>query len=281
MTHPSIEKTTLGSTVMQQTLELLAANFLIAVACVILLWLITLKTKDPTPMDSFWAFGLLLMAALSFFEAGEPNERRILILVIASVWGLRLGTYMLWRWRKHGPDPRYEAMMRKAQERRGWSYGYASLRLVFLTQAPMLWLTSLPVQLGQFPDEPAAIGTLGLIGASVAIIGILFEAIGDWQLVHFKAEPSNSGKVMDRGLWRYTRHPNYFGDACVWWGVYLIAAETMEGRFAIVGPIFLTWTLLVWSGAALLERRMTRSRPAYADYIGRTSAFIPWFPKSK
>ena len=266
---------------MQQTLELLATNFLVALACVILLWLITLKTKDPTPMDSFWALGLLLMATLSFFESGPPNERRVLIMAITSIWGLRLGIYILWRWRKDGPDPRYEAMMRNAQERRGWSYGYASLRLVFLAQAPMLWLTSLPVQLGQIPDEPADIGMLGLIGACLAIIGILFESIGDWQLVRFKSEPLNAGRVMDRGLWRYTRHPNYFGDACVWWGLYLIAAETVEGRFAVVGPIFLTWTLLVWSGAALLERRMTRLKPAYADYIARTSAFFPWFPKSK
>jgi len=262
-------------------LELLALNFGIALACVLILWAITLKTRDPTPMDSFWAFGLLLMAIVSFIQAGDPTPRRILIVTITAFWGVRLGIYMLWRWRSHGPDPRYEAMMRKANERKGWSYGYASLRLVFLTQAPMLWLTSLPVQLGQFATEPVELGTLAMIGAGLAVIGFLFEAIGDWQLVRFKANPANKGQIMDKGLWRYTRHPNYFGDACVWWGLYLIAAETFEGRFAIVGPIFLTWTLMVWSGATLLERRITRSKPAYADYIARTSAFIPWFPKTK
>lgn len=259
--------------------ELLALNFAFALACVILLWLICLKTKDPTPMDSFWAFGLMLMAVVSFIEAGEPTPRRVLMLCIAVVWGMRLGLYILWRWRKHGADARYAVMMQKAKERRGWSYPYASLRLVFLTQAPMLWLVALPVQLGQFPTEPVQLGALALIGGVLAAIGILFETIGDLQLVMFKADPANAGKIMDQGLWKYTRHPNYFGDACVWWGLYLIGCETMAGIFALPGPVFLTWTLVVWSGAALLERRMTRAKPQYADYAARTSAFIPWFPK--
>ncbi|MDX2142082.1 MAG: DUF1295 domain-containing protein [Rhodospirillaceae bacterium] len=264
---------------LQTSLALLALNFAVVLCCVLILWAISLRTKDPTPMDSFWAFGLALVAMLSFIEMGEPTPRRLLIVGLCTIWGLRLGTYMLWRWRTHGPDGRYEAMMRKAQERRGWSYATASLRLVFLTQAPMLWLVALPVQLGQFQAEPLAIGPLGWAGAGLAIFGFVFESVGDWQLVRFKADPANKGKVMDRGLWRYTRHPNYFGDCCVWWGLYLIAAETEIGRYAIVGPVFLTWTLLVWSGAAMLERRITRSKPAYADYIARTSAFIPWFPK--
>ena len=265
---------------LQRILELMALNFGLALACVIVLWAISLKTKDPTPMDSFWAFGLFLLALASFVEAGAATPRRILIVCLTGAWGIRLGIYMLWRWRKHGADPRYEAMMRKAKERRGWSYATASLRLVYLTQAPMLWLTSLPVQLGQFGDGPGDVGTLGRVGAALAVIGLLFETIGDWQLVRFKADPKNAGQVMDRGLWRYTRHPNYFGDCCVWWGLYLIAAETVPGRFGVVGPIFLTWTLLVWSGAAMLERRMSRAKPAYADYIARTSAFVPWFPKA-
>jgi steroid 5-alpha reductase family enzyme len=257
---------------------LLATNFALALGAIIVLWLVCTSIKDPTPMDSFWAFGLLLMAAASYFQMAQPTDRGLLLLVLTALWGLRLGIYLLWRWRHNGPDPRYAVMMQKAKDRRGWSYGYASLRLVFLTQAPMLWLTSLPVQLGQVADQPD-IGTLTTIGAGLAVIGILFETIGDWQLVQFKADPANHGLVMDRGLWRYTRHPNYFGDACVWWGLYLIAAETTPGLFALPGPVFLTYTLLVWSGAALLERRMARAKPGYADYVARTSGFIPWFPK--
>jgi len=261
-------------------LIILVTNFGIALACVLVLWLICIQTRDPTPMDSFWAFGLMLMAWTTNFQVASTGLRQDLILLITTAWGLRLGFYMLWRWRHHGPDGRYENMMRKANERQGWSYAYASLRLVFLTQAPLLWITSLPVQLGQVEPSALSIGTLGLIGAALSIIGLAFETIGDWQLVRFKAKPENKGRVMDQGLWRYSRHPNYFGDACVWWGLYLIGCETFTGLFALPGPVFLTYTLLIWSGAALLERRLTRAKPEYADYIARTSAFIPWFPKA-
>ncbi len=259
---------------------LLATNFVIALACVIALWLVCIQTRDPTPMDSFWAFGLLLMAWTTNFQVSSSGIRQELILLITTAWGLRLGFYMIWRWRHHGPDARYANMMRKADERQGWSYAYASLRLVFLTQAPLLWITSLPVQLGQIEPSEPMIGTLGIIGASIAVIGLIFETVGDWQLVRFKAKPENKGRVMDQGLWRYSRHPNYFGDACVWWGLYLIGCETFTGLFALPGPVFLTYTLLIWSGAALLERRLSRAKPEYADYIARTSAFIPWFPKA-
>jgi steroid 5-alpha reductase family enzyme len=258
---------------------ILGMNFALAVMAVILLWLVCMAIKDPTPMDSFWAFGLLMVAAATYVETGGGTDRRLVMLSLTAIWAVRLGTYLLWRWRHHGPDPRYDVMMRKAKERRGWSYAYASLRLVFLTQAPMLWLTSLPVQLGQMTDGPDPLGALAFAGIGLTAFGIAFETIGDWQLVRFKADPANKGLVMDRGLWRYTRHPNYFGDACVWWGLFLIGAENMPGWFALPGPIFLTYTLLVWSGAALLERRLTRAKPGYADYLARTSAFIPWFPK--
>jgi steroid 5-alpha reductase family enzyme len=259
--------------------QLLATNFMMVLSCLILLWGICLITRDPTPMDSFWAFGLALVAITSFCFTGGASPRKILMLSIAVAWGLRLGCYVLLRWRGHGPDPRYAKMMKNARDKFGWSYPYASLRLVFLTQAPLLWITSLPVQLGQFSSDAAPLGGQAIAGAALAIIGIVFESVGDWQLSRFKAAPANQGKVMNRGLWRYTRHPNYFGDACVWWGLYIIAAETFYGKFSILGPAFLTFTLVKWSGAALLERRMLRSKPHYADYIATTSSFFPWFPK--
>lgn len=261
------------------TALLLGINFGIALACVLVLWLLCLRGRDPTPMDSFWAFGLLLMCISSFCLSGVREPRNWLMLGLCAAWGLRLGTYLLWRWRTHGADPRYAAMMRRAQERKGWNYPYASLRLVFLTQAPLLWLVSLPVQLGQSPSAAPSLGLLAVVGAALSLLGIVFESVGDWQMSRFRANPANAGQVMDRGLWRYTRHPNYFGDACVWWGLYLIAAETAAGRWSIAGPLFLTYTLLHWSGADLLERRLLRSRPAYAEYAARTSRFLPWPPK--
>jgi steroid 5-alpha reductase family enzyme len=187
---------------------------------------------------------------------------------------------MLWRWRDHGPDRRYVALLGKAQERRGWSFARASGQLVFATQAPLLMIVSLPAQLGQVDAAPP-LGTLAMIGAALSLFGTAFEASGDLQLVRFKRDPANAGQVMDRGLWRYTRHPNYFGDACAWWGIWLVAAETTSGRWAIVGPLLLTWTLMKWSGAPTIEGKMARTKPGYADYVARTPGFVPWFPKAR
>lgn len=258
--------------------ELLAVNAAILAACFVGLWLITLRTRDVTPVDSFWAFGMVIMAVSSFAFAGGDPQRKELILLLAAAWGLRLGSYMLWRWRDHGPDRRYVALLGKAQERRGWSFGKASALLVFATQAPLLFIVCLPAQIGQVDALPP-LGALAIAGACLSLFGTLFEAIGDWQLVRFKRDPANAGQVMDRGLWRYTRHPNYFGDACAWWGIYLVAAETATGRWAVIGPILLTWTLMKWSGAPTVEGKMARTKPGYADYVARTSGFVPWFPR--
>lgn len=258
--------------------ELLGVNAAILVACFAGLWLISLRTRDVTPVDSSWAFGMVIMAASSFaFAHGDP-QRQALLFGLAAAWGLRLGSYMLSRWRDHGPDRRYVAMLGKAQERRGWSFAKASALLVFATQAPLLFIVSLPAQIGQVDAAPQ-LGTLAIAGACLSLFGTAFEAIGDWQLVQFKRDPANAGQVMDRGLWRYTRHPNYFGDACAWWGIWLVAAETSTGRWAVIGPLLLTWTLMKWSGAPTVEGKMARTKPGYADYVARTSGFLPWFPR--
>ena len=257
---------------------LLAANFAILVALFVTLWLICLKTRDVTPVDSVWALGMVVMAVSTYLlSAGHP-DRKLLLLALCAAWGLRLGGYMLWRWRDHGTDRRYAALLGKAQEKRGWSFARASGQLVFATQAPLLFIVCLPVQLGQYDMVPP-LGTLAWVGAGVSLFGTLFETIGDLQLVRFKRNPDNAGKVMDRGLWRYTRHPNYFGDACAWWGIYLVAAETSVGVWSFIGPALLTWTLMKWSGAPTIEGKMTRTKPGYAEYIARTSGFVPWFPR--
>ena len=150
--------------------------------------------------------------------------------------------------------------------------------LVFATQAPLLFVVCLPAQLGQVDAAPP-LGALAVAGACLSLFGTLFETVGDLQLVRFKRNPENQGQVMDRGLWRYTRHPNYFGDACAWWGIWLVAAETSTGLWSVVGPMLLTRTLAKWSGAPTIEGKMTRTKPGYADYVARTSGFVPWFPK--
>jgi len=257
---------------------LLLFNAAILACGFFILWLICLRTRDVTPVDSVWAFGMVALAFSSFILTESAGTRSTLLLAISALWGLRLGGYMLWRWRDHGPDRRYQALIGKAEARRGWGFGQATARLVFAPQAPMLFIVCLPVQLGQVGPN-VSMSALAFAGVAICLIGIAFETVGDWQLVKFKRDPNNTGKVMQSGLWRYTRHPNYFGDACVWWGLFLIAAETPWGFWSLPGPILLTWTLTKWSGAPTVEGRLHKTRKGYADYAERTSGFFPMPPK--
>jgi len=264
----------------QDIAVILAVNFAVVLASFVILWGIGCLIKDVTFVDAWWALGLAFMAVTTFVQADGAPDRMLLLLVLALAWGLRLGLYILWRWRSHGPDRRYVKMLSRAQEAKGWSYPKASWRLVFMLQAPILWTVSLPVQLGQMSTTPAAIGLLGVIGAGLVIFGILFESLADWQLVRFKASPANEGKVLASGLWKYTRHPNYFGDLCVWFGLWLVAAETgLWGVVSIIGPLLLLTMFLKYSGGPSYEKRLTYQRPGYAEYIARTSSLIPWPPK--
>ncbi len=261
-----------------EVVNLFLANAAILVTAFVLLWLMCLGLRDVTPVDSSWALGMVVMAASTFVLTDGDRERKLLLLILCAAWGIRLGWYMLWRWRHHGPDRRYVSLLDKAKRDRGWGFGKASFLLVFATQAPLLLIVCLPVQLGQI-DGGSILGPVGYVGAAVAVFGIVFESLADYQLVRFKADAANNEKVMDRGLWRYTRHPNHFGDACAWWGIYLVAAETATGIWAIAGPILLTWTLMKWSGAPTIEGRMRRKKPDYESYIRRTAAFFPWPPR--
>ncbi len=263
-----------------EILSLLIQNAAIVAVCFAGLWLVSIALRDPSFVDAWWALGMVVLAVAAFAGTGEPTPRKWLLTGLCAVWGLRLGLYLLWRWRKNGPDRRYQTMMGKAQSERGWSFARSSLLLVFALQAPLQFIVALPVQLGQFRSASDTVGLVGVIGVALAIIGILFESIGDWQLVRFKRRNTDTQKILDTGLWRYTRHPNYFGDCCVWWGLYLIAAETPIGLCALPGPILLTFLLTRWSGMPTVEGRMRRKRSAYEDYVARTSPFIPWLPRA-
>lgn len=260
-------------------LPLLLGNLLLIVVAMSGLWLVALRVRDVSFIDAVWPMAMLLMALATWARTdGEPT-RTLLLLVLVAIWALRLGTHLFLRWRAHGADARYLALLERVKAARGWSFGRIALLMVFLPQAVLAWLTSLPVQLGQAADAPP-VGWIGWAGAALAAVGIVFETVGDAQLTAFRKDPANRGRVLDTGLWRYTRHPNYFGDACVWWGLYLIAAETGPGLWAVFGPLFLTWTLTRWSGIGITEKAIRQSRPGYADYVRRTSAFVPWPPKA-
>jgi steroid 5-alpha reductase family enzyme len=255
----------------------LLQNALIVAACFAVLWLVALRLRDVSFIDSWWALGMVVLAWSSFFGTGASNPRKLLLVGLCSLWGLRLGIYLLWRWRRNGADPRYQSMLGRAESERGMSFARGALQLVFALQAPLQFIVALPVQLGQF--GVGDIGALGYAGAALAVGGISFETIGDAQLARFKGEPANRERVLDSGLWRFTRHPNYFGDACVWWGLYLIAAESATGVWALPGPILLTVLLTRWSGMPTVEGRMRRRKKGYDDYVRRTPAFVPWWPK--
>ncbi|MBU1347891.1 MAG: DUF1295 domain-containing protein [Alphaproteobacteria bacterium] len=258
---------------------LLGLNLALLVAAMLGLWTLALRLKDVSFVDGVWPLGMLFLALVTFARTDGDAVRKGLLLWLCGVWALRLGWHLLKRWRGHGADGRYTDIVETQEKNHGWSFGKTALLIVFLPQAVLGWLTSLPVQLGQVQPAPP-IGWIGWIGACIVVVGIAFESIGDAQLSAFKKDSKNKGKVLDTGLWRYTRHPNYFGDACVWWGLWLIAAETgWVGVVSIGGPIFLTFTLTKWSGIGITEKSTAKTKPKYADYVRRTSAFIPMPPK--
>jgi steroid 5-alpha reductase family enzyme len=259
---------------------LLLTNFAVLILLILALWAVSVRIRDVSFIDSFWAFGMVVMAALTYVQSVDgANSRKTLILILVSIWGLRLALHLFTRWRKEGEDPRYKRIIGSLMEKKGWSFAKASLLQVFLLQAPLLFIVCLPAQLGQISPEPATLGILAWVGAALAIIGIGFESIGDWQLRQFRADPNSKGKVLDTGLWRYTRHPNYFGDCMTWWGIYLVAAESVVGLWSVPGPILLTFLLVKWSGVPMLEHSLKKRRPGYEDYIRRTSSFFPLPPK--
>ncbi|HZV84005.1 MAG TPA: DUF1295 domain-containing protein [Brevundimonas sp.] len=257
---------------------LLGLNLALIVAVMVALWGLSLRLKDVSFIDGVWPLGMLLLALVTFVRTDGDPTRKWLLLWLVAVWAVRLGWHLLSRWQRHGADNRYVEIVENQERSKGWSFGKTALLFVFLPQAVLSWLTSLPVQLGQVAFEPQ-VGWIGWTGAVLAVAGIGFESIGDAQLAAFKRDPENKGKVLDTGLWRWTRHPNYFGDACVWWGLYLIAAETAPGLWSVAGPLFLTFTLTRWSGIGITEAASKKSKPGYEDYVRRTSAFVPWPPK--
>lgn len=260
------------------TLALAAA---VIAGAMVLLWLISLAARDASIVDIFWGPGFVVVAWAVFAwvtghdlpDGGEA--RRLLLVSLVTVWGLRLGAYLAIRNLGKGEDYRYVAMREKA----GGRFWLVSLGKVFLLQGTLMWVVSLPLQGGQLPSAPDTLGALAWAGAGLWAVGLFFEAVGDWQLARFKANPANRGKVMDRGLWRYTRHPNYFGDFLVWWGIYLVALEGHGTWWTIVGPLVMTFLLLKGSGVAVLEKTIGSRRPGYEEYVRRTSAFFPLPPR--
>ena len=249
-----------------------------AIAIVVLMlttWGISIAISNASIVDIVWGLGFVLVAWVVRLATDQGDDaRQWLLVAMTTVWGLRLAIHLFIRNHGNGEDFRYRAM----RKHYGTRFGIISLVTVFALQGALMFIVSLPVQLGQADPTPG-VGIIGILGVVVWGIGLFFEAVGDAQLTRFKRDPANKGRVMNRGLWRYTRHPNYFGDACVWWGIGIVAAETGAGAWGLIGSALMTFLLRRVSGVTLLEKSLVKRREGYTEYVATTSAFIPRPPK--
>ena len=260
-------------------LTLLLGNLVILYTASMILWFVSLKLRDASIIDIFWGIFCALPAILTYCRVDGTGPRDLVITLCATAWALRLSSYLAKRNIGHGEDERYVAM-RRAREAHG-DFARWSLVWVFLLQSSVAFVVSLPVQVGQIGSNDE-FGVLTWLGFALFAFGLSFETIGDAQLSHFKRDPQNHGKLMDKGLWAWTRHPNYFGDACVWFGLAVMALSSPFGWMGIFSPFIMAFFLVKVSGKALLERNMSRKYgAAYDDYKKRTSGFIPLPPKKR
>lgn len=239
------------------------------------LWLVSLKLRDSSIADIFWGPGFVLSSIAYLQTTNGFPARSSLVTVLLSIWGLRLALHIGRRNIGRGEDFRYRAW----REQYGKQWWWVSYFKVFLLQAAIAWVVSLPVFYAMRAVEPAQVTLWDVAGVVLFAIGFLFEAIGDEQLRRFRQDRSNDGAVLQSGLWRYTRHPNYFGEAVLWWGLGVIGAGTPGGVVGLIGPAVITFLLIRVSGVAMLERTLSRTKAGYAEYSERTPAFLPWLPK--
>ncbi len=253
--------------------SLMAVSAAALLALMLATWGLSLVLRDVSIVDSAWGLGFVAVAWVAFALGDGEQARRLLLAALVSVWGLRLAGHIARRkLRERREDPRYGAW----RERHGARFPVVSLFTVFLLQGALVGVVSLPLQ--GAAEQDGGLGPLDFVGVAVWAAGLFFEATGDAQLARFKADPANRGTIMDRGLWRYTRHPNYFGDFLVWWGLYLIALSA-GAWWTLPGPLVMTLLLTRVSGKDHLERSMSK-RPGYADYVTRTSGFVPLPPRT-
>jgi steroid 5-alpha reductase family enzyme len=248
--------------------DLYLNGLLVALALPALVWLVSLVKGDVSIVDSLWSLIFLALCATYYLGFDYGTQRGVIVLLLVGIWAIRLSAYITWRNWGEAEDARYQAMRKKHAP----NFAIKSLFIVFLLQGLLAWIISLPLLAATTGSIP--LNFLDLLGITLVIFGILFESIADAQLAAFKATPGNHGKVMEAGLWRYTRHPNYFGESCVWWGFFLFALAA-GGWWSVISPLLMTFLLLRVSGVTLLEKDIVERRPAYRDYIARTNAFIP------
>jgi steroid 5-alpha reductase family enzyme len=254
-------------------LYLFLLSGIVILVSMVLLWLLSLLLKNSSIVDIFWGIGFVIVTWLAFSQGSGYIPRKQLVAVLVTMWGLRLALHVFFRNWNQGEDFRYA----KWREENGARWWWVSFFQVFLLQGFLMWIISVPLIAAETSGFPVIVTPLDVIGVVVWMIGFLFEMFGDLQLMSFKQNPKNKGKLLTKGLWKYTRHPNYFGETVLWWGYYIIALAC-GGWWTIFSPITMTYLLLKVSGVAMLERTM-KVKPGYEEYMRKTSAFFPWFPK--
>ena len=282
---------------MNHLAELLPISLAVVLTAMVGVWLLSLALRNASIADPFWGMGFVTVAWFTLISVkGATGAPRVWLLVaLTTIWGLRLSLYLLFRNWSHAEDRRYQAM----RQHHGKRFWWVSLLTVFWLQGVILWIVSMPIQVSALADAWAfetqlavsdpqyfespldaghVLGWMDLVGLSVWFVGFVFETVGDYQMSRFRGDPANAGRVMDRGLWQYTRHPNYFGDFCIWWGIYLIAVAG-GAAWTIFSPLLMSFLLLKVSGVSLLEKDIVYRRPEYAAYQNRTSAFFPKIPR--
>lgn len=245
-----------------------------ALGLMLIVWLASLRLRDASLVDRFWGTGFVLLAWVYWFTAGAPAAGLFMVLPV-TLWGLRLSAYLSWRNWGHGEDYRYREM----RDKHGSRFPWVSLWTVFMLQGALMWLIAMPLVYGaRVPEGDALIAPLAAVGLVVWAFGFVWESVADVQLARFKADPDNRGRVMDRGVWRYSRHPNYFGEIVLWWGFFLIGAAA-GGWWTLVSAALMTFLLMRVSGVTLLEKKLNETRPEYGDYMARTNTLLPGSPR--
>jgi len=239
------------------------------------LWLISIYLKNVSIVDNFWGIGFILISFIYYLQCEVAYTRINLMMLLVTLWGLRLSVYLTYRNYGKGEDYRYQEFRRSYGPKRYWWFSFFQ---VFLLQGGLMMIISLPLLGIALKTDSNALNFLDYLAILIWIIGFIFESVGDYQLSSFKRHPENKGKLLTTGLWRYTRHPNYFGDSAVWWGFGLLAIASGAYWYSL-GSLIMTYLIIKISGVALLEKSLSEVKPGYEHYIQTTSTFFPWFPK--
>ncbi len=262
---------------MPELIQILLINLAAVTIMEIAGWLISLKKNNVTIADSLWGLGFIIIAWLTFLQSDGFLWRKVIITATVTVWGLRLSYHITKRGLGKPEDPRYTQWRKEYGSR----FPIVSLFRVFLVQALFMWLIAMSLQVAQSAEMPDYITITDIAGAAIWLTGFIIESSADRQLSQFIKDPANRGRVMRYKLWKYSRHPNYFGEATMWWGIFIISCSVEYGIFTAISPVLITYTLLKITGVSLMEETMFKDNPEYAEYKRTTSSFIPWIPGRK